>query len=231
MAKAPKEPKDRDFLDQIGRAQVLYSILVFAGTSGLATVAAVSGFLERQPVMWIITCAVLVLYAGLGAAYFFGHVLEFITPMNKLRYVNTMVARDLVEIKPARTQAIADTLLKTRHLERMQLGVFVQNTSHFDLSAYIERADTQIEGNRPPIGQYPKAATKIRPGQTVVLFDDLINMNSHRCGRLNGRLDMLVKYGEAKNEKYDIVLKANVDIMMRPDGNVENVWTMWDASK
>jgi hypothetical protein len=233
MAAKTKETK-RKFsfggaLDQIGRAQLLYTFAAYGLPILASSTAVVAGLLEREPVMWIITAAVLILFAGVGAFYHLISVMQFITPMGKLRYSNTMVACDLANIRPGRTKAISQAVIHHRHIEKMQVGVYLLNAAHFDMSAFIEEANTSMDGKTPPRATYPKPAVIIRPGQVVFMLDDAIDMQGRACSNITGRLEMTIKYGTPGREKYDLQFRGSIEVHMRNTGLMTSHYTIWDA--
>jgi hypothetical protein len=230
MAKAPatRTAKVVGLLDNVGRVQLVWSFIALALPFVGATAAVVTGFLEREAVMWIITAAFLTAFAGIAG---FNHLMAvrlLLTTMNKLRYANTFVGCDLVEIRPGKTKAINQAVVQHRHIDKMQVGVYIQNMAHFDISAYVESANTAVEGNTPPRGVHPKAPVLIGPGQTVFMADDPIDMKNYPCKNLAGQLEMTIKYGAPGREKYDLAFRGRLEVHMRQTGVVTGYFTIWD---
>jgi hypothetical protein len=179
--------------------------------------------------MWVFMAASLVFMASISSAYFLYRLYPFMTPAHKLRHVGTQINRDLTaESRKDRRAAHAGVVVQ-RYLEKIQVGVMLQNAGHFPISAILEKANTEIEGLTPPRSEYPKAATSVLPGTQVFVGDVPIEVDGMTCGRLEGRMDLTIKYGEPGNEKHTLVFAADIAVFMRADGLIEMIHTNWSA--
>ena len=222
-------------LDAVGRAQVVQSIYAFLAKAGITTgvtvVTVVAGIFESCPI---------VLLAPLGALAFMGSTVGLYylsaygytqTPANKLRYVGTMAPIDLDPGKKSKKALITHGTPIFRTISKAQLGVQLQNHAHFPISAYIESAASAVEDNTPPRTEYPKEPVTILPGNTVFMCDEPIAMESHLCGRLEGRMDIIVKYGKPGKEKFELSFNGRVEIFMTAEGLVQATYTHWDSNQ
>jgi hypothetical protein len=58
----------------------------------------------------------------------------------------------------------------------------------------------------------------IGAGDSLRLLDDRIEMESYPCQRLIGKVNLLIKYGLAGNEIYELPVKGNVTVVMEHFG-------------
>jgi hypothetical protein len=79
------------------------------------------------------------------------------------------------------------------------------------------------------IGPEPKQPTVILPGSTVFVTDDAIDMDGHPCEKLEGHMDLTIKYGRPGKEKYTLHFAGRVEAMMAQEGFVNQVYTHWDS--
>ena len=218
-----------NIIDAVARIQLVWGAVLFIGPILAAATTGIFGYLEWEPVMWIITASALVLFAGLASSYQILGLRQFITSMGKLRYSNTMVACDLKEVKPGKTRAISRHVIEHRQIDKMQIGVMLYNSAHFEISAYIESANTSMGGESPPRTDFPKPAATILPGQTVFMLDEAIDMKGRACGNVQGRLEMNIRYGAPHREKYDLSFMGRVEVHMRNTGEMTGHYTIWDT--
>lgn len=85
-------------------------------------------------------------------------------------------------------------------------------------------AETEIEGLKPPRGKYPKEPTIIQPGTTLWVHDDPIDANNMLCDNLDGKMDIVMKYGLPGKEKYEIRHHGTVEIFVEPYGQFKGLY-------
>jgi hypothetical protein len=222
-------------LDWIGRYQVVQWLIAAAKTTvlpaGLSVVTAYAGWAGGVPLMWIALAAVLVFAGTINALYYLMSYSRVITPENKLRYVNTIVPIDLSAVSNSRRAAQAQLVNHQRGISRIQVGVILQNMAHFPISAYIEHAETEMDGQTPPRASYPKPPITIVPGNNVFMLDHPIEMNNRKCDHLEGRIDMTICYGKQGKERYKLGFKGKVEIFIETNGVVRALYTHWDTNQ
>jgi len=92
------------------------------------------------------------------------------------------------------------------------------------MSIFVESAETEIEGDRPPRGKFPKPPIIVQPGTTVWIHDDPIEMDNAVCDNMDGAMDIKVKYGLPGKERFEIRHKGAVEIFMEPYGLLKQVY-------
>lgn len=234
----------KSFIDWIGRFQVVQSLLaifkpaLMPGLSAILTGAA--GYFGGLPLMWILMATALVFMGVIVGIFFIEARANMRTPSNKLRYAGTIVNYDL---QPARRHdrraAVAverraggsqpPTL--QRHLDKTQIGVSLHNSASFPISAILVSAETEMEEKKPPRTDYPKAPVLILPGNTLFMMDVPIPMDGHPCEKLEGRLNLKIKYGFPGREKYELLFKGKVEALIRPEGFLQMTYTNWDSQQ
>ena len=110
-----------------------------------------------------------------------------------------------------------------RTLDKVQVGVEITNNAFFPISCFLESADTEIEGEKPPRSNFPKPAAICQPGASIRVLDDAIPMDEFPCQRLSGKMDMLIKYGTPGNETFELRIKGTLDVLMESYGQVNAV--------
>ena len=205
-------------LEWIGRAETIGSLLhtefvrsLLIPTS-LTVMTGATGYLGGIPAMWIMAASSLV-FAGVSTGLLSASVYrERKSPLNKLRFNGTVFNFDLIPTRTDREQrrAVASASRKARppadlkplvrELKTGQLGVELINTATFPISMLVEFAESEIEGMTPPRTKYPKEAVVILPGVPVRACDERIELNNLKCGRIEGKLKMKVRYGLPGND-------------------------------
>jgi hypothetical protein len=107
--------------------------------------------------------------------------------------------------------------------------VALHNSARFPVSVILVSAETEIEEEKPPRGTFPRTPTIILPGNTVFVMDDPIDMKGHPCEKLEGHMDLHIKYGLPGKEKLELHFAGRVDALMRPEGFLNQVYTHWDS--
>jgi hypothetical protein len=229
----------KSLLDWIGRWQVFQSLwpiftsILLPIATALTAVGA--GYVQRVPVMWIIMASSLTFMAIIVAMFFVSSFTDMRTPAHKLRYISTVVAVDLA-MPPNRKSKRASTSTTTlgivqSYLDKVQVGVQLQNVAAFPISAHIVSATTKMSGKEPPRTEYPKPSVTISPGNVVNMTDVPIEMHSLPCGKMEGVLDMKIKYGRKGRENFELLFKAKLEIFMRKDGLIQFISTAWEANQ
>jgi hypothetical protein len=236
-------------LDAVGHYETIQSILhvefvrtllVPAVTTALTVVA---GYVQGLPIMWIMVGGSLVFMGVTQGMLRAAELRLMANPLNKLVVVNVHFARDMASAPmppqgnrhQRRTQAVVPQMIPghsivlgvPRELEWGQIGVEIKNNAVFPISIILQDANSEIAELRPRRGNFPKAPSLMQPGASVTVMDDRIEMNDVACGRLAGKLDMLIKYGLRGDEEFEMRLLADLEIVMEPSGMVLQVVAHW----
>jgi hypothetical protein len=167
-------------------------------------------------------------------------------PQNKLIYKGTNVLIDLEPIdlplagnRKMRRAGVAQktepvTLKENqirvgikRTIKNGQIGVELQNFATFPLSVLLFAATTELAGELPPRTSFPKSSALIQPGSIFNINDDRIAMDGIPCGRMDGQLDMTIKYGLPGKERFELRFVANLDVRMEEWGYISQVASSW----
>lgn len=227
--------KCRSFLDWIGRWQILQGIFSAKWATGAAMLTAASGYLGDLPLMWILMASALVFMAISVALVQTDYNREIKTPLNKLRYTNTLVNYELVPLN-RRTARAKDKLSEQnkgllRHIDKVQIGVSLRNIANFPISVILENAETKMEGKEPPREKYPKKPTILLPGNTLWISDAAIPMENIPCEKLEGEMKIKIRYGLQGKENFSLDFNGKVEALMQPVGFVTNIYTTWDSEQ
>jgi hypothetical protein len=231
----------RVILDWIGRILTFQTIVVFAQTwlwpvvGGVITT--IAGILQGVPIMWALMAgAVTFAMVTVGMLAIMGMRTQ-LSPQNKLMH-KVVFQHDLTpceapligtrqqrraQSKQGEIQMLSKSQIVpnvNRTLDKAQLGVEVTNTSFHPISVILERAETEIEGERPPRSSFPKPPSVIDPGHSVRVMDDPIEMEQIQCQPIGGKIDMLIKYGHKGATKFELQIRGTVRIQMESNGFV-----------
>jgi hypothetical protein len=225
----------KDLLDWIGRWQVVQSVIAFIKPFVwpwiFAVLTAGAGYIGDQPAMWIVMASSLA-FMGVGVGVFFSSTYrDRNSPLNKLLYAGTAFNYDLKPMERRARRAAATGAVQARLLEKTQIGVFIHNAAPFPISAMLESAGTEVEGLTPPRSLFPRKPVIITPGNTVIMSDDPISMDGHVCEKLEGKMDIRIRYGFPGNEKYSLQFKGRVEALMVPEGFLQGTYTHWDSDQ
>jgi len=116
-----------------------------------------------------------------------------------------------------------------RNIDKLQVGVVLKNNATFPISCILVNAETEVATTKPPRSSFPKTCSIVQSGSIFAIIDDPIDMQHLACGRLVGKLDMLVKYGLPGKEVFDLRLKGDLDIAMEDYGLITQVTAAWYA--
>jgi hypothetical protein len=193
-----------------------------------AVMTGAAGYLGHVPLMWIMV-AMAVVFACVTQAWLrMSEIMERMNPRNKLAYVQTVIHLDL---KGGPVMAsVGGSTGRPRKIERMQIGVELQNRSASPMSIIIANAETEIEGLYPPRTAYPKAPITILPGALLRCLDLPIPMRDKACGRLNAKMAIKIKYGMQGDEDEELNFNAVLDIIIQPDGTLTQINTHWNPN-
>lgn len=223
------------FIDFIGRVQVVQSILAFLKPFVWPWVAAVLtgtvGYFGNQPLMWVLMASALSFMGVSVGFWFIDNYRQRKSPVNKFLYAGTAFNYDLKPMARQARRAAATGAIQARLLDKAQIGVYMQNSAPFPISAFLETAETEIEGIKPPRSLFPRQSVTILPGNTVLMADDAIEMDSHVCEKLEGRMDLKIKYGMPDDEKHELRFRGRVEALMRPEGFLQGTYTHWDPDQ
>jgi hypothetical protein len=196
-----------------------------------AVLIGAAGYYGHQPIMWVLM-AVALGFMGVSVGFFFvDSYRQRKSPLNKFLYAGTVFNYDLKPMARQARRAAATGVVQARLLDKAQVGVFMHNSAPFPISANVEFADTEIEGIKPPRSLFPRQSVTILPGNTVIMADDPIPMDGHPCEKLEGRMNLTIKYGFAGKQKYELHFRGRVEAMMRPEGFLQGTYTHWDPEQ
>lgn len=223
----------KGILDWLGRWQIAQAGWLFAKPFllplVLTMVAGGAGYLGHLPLMWIVMAAALTFMGVMVGIFFAGAYRDRNTPVNKILYMGTQVNYELTSLPRKAKRAQATGLTPARTLDKTQIGVSLHNSARFPLSIILVRGETEMEGEKPPRSMFPKQATRILPGNTMFVMDDAIEMDGHPCEKLEGHMDLTIKYGFHGKEKFELHFAGRVEAVMRPEGFLQGIITHWDS--
>lgn len=242
----------------IERAESLHSLFqselvrAFIWPTVWAVLTGAAGWFGDVPLMWVLMAAALA-FGGVATALLrVSLYAERITPLNKLRATGAHLALDLVPAEvPARLFApnrsarrasqaikpIAATPLGPhdlnpdvpRSIDKCQVGITFVNNATFPVSCILVDARTELGGFKPPRSDFPKPPSIVSPGQPFFITDEVIEMDEHPCGRLAGKVELVIKYGEPGKERYEMTVKGNLDVVIEQFGFIRQVGISWGA--
>lgn len=225
----------RSVLDWVGRFQIVQSglgfIKPFIWPWVLALLTGAAGYGGHQPAMWILMAAALVFMAVAVGIFFADTFRNRKSPMNKLLYAGTQVNYDLKPLARQGRRAAATGAIQARTLDKTQIGVAMHNSAPFPISVILDHAETDMEGMKPPRSLFPRKPTVVVPGNTVWIMDDPISMDGHLCEKLEGHMDLVLRYGLPGKEKFWLRFRGRVEAMMRPEGFLSGHYTYWDEDQ
>jgi hypothetical protein len=235
-------------LDAIGHYETVESIvhMEFVRTLLLPTVwtvlTVVAGYLQGVPIMWIMVGAALVFMAITQSILRADELRERKNPQNKLALVGVHFNRDLTPASMPATPSNGSKQRKgvlqlpqqmipahqvvpgvPRTLDLAQVSVEVKNNATFPISCILQQSETEVAGITPPRSAFPKTPATIAAGTTSRVNDDRMQMNGLPCGRLPGKVDMLIKYGLKGKEVFELRVVADLEIVMDSSGAVMQV--------
>ena len=221
----------RALLDQIGRMQVVQSIielfLKYGWSAMLGGLAAFSGFSGGTALMWIIMAAALTAAGFAHARYVLTEHQIRNSPVDKLRFVSAISNPTLAphNRKARRTES------DQRHMSQFQVGVVLQNISHFPISIIVEFADSECSGNKPPRIDYPLPAFVLLPNNIATIADGLIELKGLPCQSTDCTLKLTIRYGRVGKEKYKASFNGKITAHIQPNGQFLGNYIQWDAPK
>ena len=204
----------------------------------IATAAA--GYVEHEPIIWIIMATALTamatVIAGLAIVFQMGRK----NPANKLQYFIGLGMDLLPEHAPAAGNRAAVRKAKSvdavpvlgptqlqmgvsRKISKAQIGLELVNASHIPISCYTLTATTALDGLEPGRSKYPKPPFLLIPGARIRMYDDLIDMEQHPAGRKLGHIDMTIRYGHKGRETNELRVAGNVNVIMEHYGFVSQI--------
>jgi hypothetical protein len=214
---------------------------------------AVLGYSEGLPWMWIAMASSVVVMAVTTTRIRMAEWAERNNPKHKLIVTGAHFAAELLPVdvpektienvgnrsarrsgKAARHVIPAHTLSEgqlqadiPRELNSGQILIEAKNNAPFPISVALVSAETEAGGKRPPRTSFPKPPSTIPPGETARIPDAAIQMDGYPCGRIAGKLNMLLKYGRPGRETLEMRLIADLDIVMENFGLVSAVIAGW----
>jgi len=153
-----------------------FKTFIYPTVSSVLTGA--SGILGGIPLMWVLMASALVFMAVTHAVLRMYEIQQWINPANKLAYIQTVLNLDLKGSK-ALAATPGGSTGRPRKLEKMQVGVELQNRATFPLSVIVSSGETSIATKHPPRSIYPRQPILIAPGHTFRVYDDPILMEGN----------------------------------------------------
>ena len=206
--------------------------------AAIPVITAALGYFQSVPWMWIVVQATTLTTMGFVVTTLAIMLQsERNNPLNKLQW--TVVFQcDLtpaeMQIPGPRRQRLANKAMGnkiilsptqidasvTRTLDKAQLGVELVNIAHLPISCFVYSATTDIEGIIPPRSIFPRPPYIMAPGARIRLCDDAIDMEQHKCERMLGNVDFVIKYGRQGKETCELKIDSKVNIIMEHYGFV-----------
>lgn len=235
-------------LEWIGRAETINGLVqtelvrTWLTPAVLTMITGSAGYLGNIPAMWIIMASSLT-FGGVSTGMLSASAYkERKSPQNKLRYQGTIFNFELVPIRKDRAQRRANASAERkvtppadykpviRELSLGQLGVELYNSASFPISVILEMADSGIERMTPPRTKYPKTSVTVFPGVPIRMLDEKISLDKLQCGRIEGKLYMIIKYGLPGKEIYKLDIRIRkIDIMIQSNGFYSGNVTEWES--
>ncbi len=206
----------KNFIDWIGRFQVVQSILEFTGFAiplSYGLVSGLLGYISHQNWMEIM------FFSSGGAMFILAIMFLYIlyterkNPENKLKFIGPQIKMDLVKAKTN----------TARRIERIQVGFQMRNDAFFPIYFYVASAETSLEDKSPPRGKFPRGPAVIGPSGLLTITDDAIELDGRLCGNISGEENIVIKYGNGGKERYELVVKGILTVAMLPSGAVTSI--------
>jgi hypothetical protein len=195
----------------------------------VAAATGTAGWFGHLPLMWIMMASALTFMGVTAGVFFVGTTKDRNTYVHKIRYRGTIVNYDLTPLARKGRRAQATGAVPARTLDKVQIGVSLHNSARFPITVILQRAETEMEGERPPRSMFPRQPTTIFPGNTVIVADDPISLTAHPCEKLEGHMDLTIRYGPKGREKFELHFAGRVEVLMRPEGFIGGIYTHWDS--
>lgn len=233
-------------LRSIGQAELLRTVLWPAIGTMLTGGAGIMG---GVPLMWVFMASA-VSFAGITTGLLRGS--EYIQrkhPLNKLAYLGTHCFVDLIpaelplhlfgnrhdrramkQQQSEKAYVLSGSEIMhgvNRKLDKAQIGITLQNNASFPISCFMESAETELQGIKPPRGTFPRDTMTMLPGNKITFKDDRINMDGMECGNMSGTMDMTLKYGLPGKERLELRFRASLEIQLQSYGQVVAVHSHW----
>jgi len=218
----------KGILDQFGRAQVvqyIFSLAIkYALPVILASLAGFSGYAGGAALMWIMMACALTAAGISHTRYVLTEHQIKNSPSDKLRLVSAITSPTLVLTnRESRRNDI-----NQRHISELQIGVLLQNISHFPISIIVESANTECNGKKPPRITYPLPAFELLPNNVAAITDGSINMEGTPCQAIECILKISIRYGKRGKEKYKMSFNGKVTANIQPNGQLLGNYIQWD---
>lgn len=193
------------------------------------------GVWQEIPYMWVLVGASLVFMGIAVGITYVDYYKNSKSPLNKIRYVGTIVNYDLIELNrhanKAKDKLGKNNIVLTRQINDVQIGVQLRNDATFPISVILFSAKTEMEKLKPRGYDYPKDPVILLPGNTLQTMDIPIAMGGIECKKLEGRMEIIIKYGFKGKENNTLEFKGRIDAMMLPVGFINGIYTSWDSEQ
>jgi hypothetical protein len=204
------------------------------------------GISEGVPLMWVAVGTSLVIAAVVQTRLRADEWRERRNPLNKIICIGVRVTPQLVpkplplagnrsQRRASRGQQQMPIVLASnqiaygieREIAKLQVTCDVKNNATFPVSIILHNAETEIDGEKPPRTKFPKEPSTMQPGEVAMVPDEAIDMDGASCQPLNGKMDMLIKYGMRGDERFELRLTADLQIAMDRFGFISAVLAAW----
>ncbi len=203
-------------------------------------ITAALGYYQSVPWMWVAMATTLTTMGFAIVVFVIMLQSERNNPLNKLQWIVVFQC----DITPATMQPVGNRRQRlaqraignqvmlsstqlnpsvSRTIDKGQLGIELLNTANFPISCILFSANTDIEEIVPPRSIFPKAPYLLAPGARIRLCDDPIDMEQHQCGKLLGKVDIVIKYGKPGKESCEIKVDCKVNVIMEHYGFVSQL--------
>jgi hypothetical protein len=115
-------------------------------------------------------------------------------------------------------------------LERIQIGILLENTADFAVQYEIEEIETQVEGRSPEKGKWSRDAI-MDPHSRARCLDYRIDLGDIPPATLKGQMKIVLSYGRLGDKRpHRLPLKANLEIVYDPvTGRYSETRVFWDV--
>lgn len=169
----------------------------------LSALTVVAGYFQSVPWMYVIVAATFVFAAAAAGALRLSEFWARITAQNKLLFQQIIPAADFIRDKKSG---------KIKNIERVQIGISLQNTAHFPISYVVDEMSTSFEGMANARPKRDTNGAHIAPFSIGWFRDQPIDAKQMSLTKnvFEGHLKFKIRYGLPGNEKYPMERNLNV---------------------
>jgi hypothetical protein len=184
-------------------AHALMQLILWSLPFLLSALTVVAGYFQSVPWMYVIVAATFVFAAAATGALRLSEFWARITAQNKLLFQQIIPAADFVRDKKSG---------KIKGIERVQIGISLQNAAHFPISYIIEEMSTSFEGMANARPKRETNGADISPFSIGWYRDQPIDAKQMLITKsvFEGHLKFKLRYGLPGNEKFPMERNLNV---------------------